>query len=45
MEDCCPMPVVGLDIFVLERREKVKANALETITAPVEDSSHGLTEG
>ena len=37
-EDYCPL--LGLGKFGLERRGKVKSNTLETITAPVEDSSH-----
>ena len=41
-EDYCPL--LDLGKFGLERRKKVESNALETITAPVKDSSHRLTE-
>ena len=41
-EDYCPL--LDLGKFVLERREKVESNALETITAPVKDSIHRLME-
>ena len=36
--------MLDLGKFGLERREKVESSALETITAPVEDSIHRLTE-